>query len=126
MERCEFWVMCITWKGGNSIGMTNESHEKKRNWARHHRGRHSPKGHTNWDQECVRNTDLASDTGRYSIYYSGVISSSGCSKKDRTEAIFYKCQELLLNGIYSEGSGTNYHILIFLRMPLNDLEIQRN
>lgn len=53
------------------------------------------------------------------------VSSSACSEKDRTEAILYKWQELLINAIYSEDSGVIVLNLMFLRMLLNDLEIQR-
>jgi len=55
-----------------------------------------------------------------------LVSSSGCSRKDRAEAILPKCQELLPNVIYSEDSGTIVLDLIFLRTLLNDLEIRRS
>lgn len=55
-----------------------------------------------------------------------VFEAEDAVKKDRTEAIFCKCQELLLNVICSEDSGTIVLDLIFLRMLLNDLEMQRD
>lgn len=115
------------WKEGNSTGMTNTIHEKKRIWARQITEVDTiPKG-TEIGTKKVWGTCIWPPFMQARTVCTGSgVSNSGCSKKDRTEAILYKCQELSLNGIYSQDTGMIVLDLIFLRMLLNDLEIERD